>query len=157
MPIKYIEKPSRDQGHSDPLKYKPVRLTRWASSKLSEQQCRRIKAHYRAIFESACQLDVSMSSSLTKGQLIDVDNLIHPALNVLTGIDRLKNGDPTMPARPPTMDEGLYKWAELLYARSVPLCQLQRAHPDLCNEGFLEWARRHGRRNAELEKFCGVK
>ena len=62
MPIKYIEKPSRDQGHSDPLKYKPVRLTRWASSKLSEQQCRRIKARYRAIFESACQLEESMTS-----------------------------------------------------------------------------------------------
>ena len=127
------------------------------STKLPEQECNLIKDQYLGIYRDVLTFEERMIHSLSAQEFGAVWNLVQPAFNFLTGIQRCLDGPPSMPSRPPEMTHAVYHWAEEWYFLGAPAERLRRYYPDLCFEAFLEDERKHGRQNRYFEKLCAVR
>ena len=103
---------------------------------MSQKRCdptrvEQLAADFEANYNELIALETEMCNTLTKGERIDIDEIVVPATNAATGIARC-TGSTALPPKPVKMRPELYVWATRLYSLSMKNTVFWRDHPEVC-------------------------
>ena len=73
-------------------------------------------------------IEREMESSLTQDEIMDIEDLVVPCMNALTGVSRCRHISPVLSPRTPSMSERVYRYAEVLYCIRREITLLLRFH-----------------------------